>query len=172
MNAARYTRMIVDVLARRGERLVLAESCTAGLVTATLAKLAGISEHLCGAFVVYRDEAKEKWLGVKHQTLARYTAVSEKAAQEMACGALRAAPTASWAVSVTGHFGPKAPAELDGVVLVGIARRETGRRIAFLGCERYRLTSQGRLQRRDETVSLVLDLLAEVLARHDPGPAS
>lgn len=172
MSQAHYVKMIVGVLARRKERLVLAESCTAGLVTATLAKLAGISEHLCGAFVVYRNEAKQKWLGVKRQTLARYTAVSEQVAEEMACGALRAAPTASWAVSVTGHLGPKAPPDLDGVVLVGIARRETERRVAFLGCERYRLTSQGRLQRRDETVSLVLDLLAEVLARHDPGSAS
>ena len=163
MSGARYVKMIVETLATRGERIVLAESCTGGLVTATLAKVPGVSEHLCGGMVTYRDATKEAWLDVPGRTLARHSAVSEATAKAMVRGVLRATPEATWGVSVTGHLGPHAPTSLDGLVFVALARRRSARRIEYLGCERYRLQATSRLKRRDEAVTLVLDLIAEVL---------
>ena len=163
MSQSRYVKMILGALAERGERIVLAESCTGGLVTATLAKVPGVSEHLCGGMVTYRNETKEAWLKVRPRTLARYTAVSEQTAKEMVRGVMEATPCADWGASVTGHFGPHAPKELDGMVFVALARRKGTKRIEYLGCERYRLLASSRLQRRDETVTLVLDLIADVV---------
>ena len=48
---------------------MLAESCTGGLVAATLAQIPGISEHLCGSAVVYRAPTKSAWLGIDQRLL-------------------------------------------------------------------------------------------------------
>ena len=67
--------------------------------------MAGSSEWFDRGFVTYSNESKEELVGVKRATLARYGAVSEETAREMAAGAL-AASRASLAVAVTGIAGP------------------------------------------------------------------
>jgi PncC family amidohydrolase len=81
--------------------LVTAESCTAGLIAATLADVAGAGSLLDCAFVVYSPQAKMRCLGVTPATLARHTLTSEPVAREMALGASRQSP-ALIAISNTG----------------------------------------------------------------------
>lgn len=114
---------LARVLDERRCRIVFAESCTAGLACATLAMVPGISKRLCGAFVTYRDSAKREMLGVPKLDLETEGAVSVAVARFMAEGALRRTPEARIAVSITGHLGPEAPAELDGLAFIGLARR-------------------------------------------------
>jgi PncC family amidohydrolase len=118
-------RRVADELARRGLRLVLAESCTGGLISATLAQNPGISEFLCGSAVVYRNATKTAWLGVPADILedSGYGPVSAQCAEAMARGALARTPEAMLALAITGHFGPNAPTELDGVVHIAIVPR-------------------------------------------------
>lgn len=75
-----------------------AESCTGGMVAASLVDYPGISECLYEAHVTYANEAKVKYCGVKPETLAAYGAVSEQTAAEMArrSGAKKAARTSLW----------------------------------------------------------------------------
>jgi nicotinamide-nucleotide amidase len=68
--------------------LVTAESCTAGLIAATLADTKGAGKLLDCAFVVYSPEAKQRCLGVKPETIQRFNLTSEEVAREMASGAL------------------------------------------------------------------------------------
>ncbi|SHH16122.1 CinA family protein [Pollutimonas bauzanensis] len=68
--------------------LVTAESCTAGLIAATLADISGAGKLLDCAFVVYSPEAKKRCLSVSQETLERYNLTSEEVAREMAQGAL------------------------------------------------------------------------------------
>jgi PncC family amidohydrolase len=102
-------------------RLVLAESCTAGLIAAELGHLPGVSEVLAGSFVVYQIESKIRWLQINSSMIDRYGVVSREVAEAMATGALRMSPHANLSLSVTGHVGPGAPAELDGTVCVAAA---------------------------------------------------
>lgn len=69
--------------------LVTAESCTAGLIAATLADVPGAGALLDCAFVVYSPEAKMKCLGVSAHTLRHHNLTSEAVAREMALGAAR-----------------------------------------------------------------------------------
>jgi nicotinamide-nucleotide amidase len=110
-------------LQRYQVRVVFAESCTAGLVSAALATVPGISTWLCGSAVTYQDDTKARWLSVSESDLTQYTAVSPKVAQSMALGVLLATPQADLAVSITGHLGPFAPPEVDGVAFIGTAIR-------------------------------------------------
>lgn len=85
--------------------LATAESCTAGLISATLAETAGSSKWLDAGFVVYSPEAKAKSLGVNLNTITQYDITSCEVAQEMSIGALKNS-RANIAVSVTGVAGP------------------------------------------------------------------
>ncbi|MFG0296798.1 MAG: CinA family protein [Maioricimonas sp. JB045] len=120
-------RQLGESLKATGRRIVFAESCTAGLVPATLAQIPGISEFLCGSCVVYRNGTKAAWLGVPAELLddPAIGPVSEPVARAMSRGVLERTPEADLAVSVTGHLGPHAPEGFDGVIWIGSALRES-----------------------------------------------
>lgn len=99
--ASRSIVAVAKLMRRQGLTLVTAESCTAGLIAATLADLKGAGELLDCAFVTYSPEAKRRCLSVKAKTLATCNLTSEAVAREMALGALRRG-NANLAVSNTG----------------------------------------------------------------------
>jgi len=93
-------------LKRKKLKLVLAESCTGGLISSVITEIPGISEVFCGSHVTYREASKKNWLGVKKSTLATHSAVPKQCSIEMAQGALKKTPEAHVALSVTGYLGP------------------------------------------------------------------
>ena len=117
-------RRVAACLEALDAKLVCAESCTGGMVSACLASVPGISNSLCGSFVTYRPMSKRRWLKVSQQTIDECTTESTEVAQEMAMGALRETPEATWSVAVVGHLGPEAPQEKDGHVFICVARRD------------------------------------------------
>ncbi len=96
---------VLEELKQRGWKLATAESCTGGMISSAIVDISGSSEVLQAGYVTYANEAKQKMVGVKAETLARFGAVSEQTAREMAEGARRAADV-EIAVSVTGIAGP------------------------------------------------------------------
>jgi PncC family amidohydrolase len=148
------------------EKVVFAESCTAGLVAAELATVAGISQHLCGSMVTYREPSKTAWLGVEPQALQEFSAVSQEVTDAMATGVLQRTNEASWSAAVTGHLGPGAPASLVGQIFITVARREpnepAGQIIKQIG---LRLRSSSRTERQAEAAAAVLETLAGELQR-------
>ena len=111
---------VVHTLQRKGLTLATAESCTGGMVAASLVDYPGISECLYEAHVTYANEAKVKYCGVKPETLAAYGAVSEQTAAEMA-GGLREKSGADIAVATTGIAGPGGGTKEKPVGLVYVA---------------------------------------------------
>ena len=116
-------RQVSGLLLQHRIKIVFAESCTGGLISATLARVPGISKVLCGSAVVYRLDTKTEWLGVPARMLVDPGPVSEPVARAMAEGVLAHTPEAVLAASITGHLGPDAPPEEDGLVFIGLARR-------------------------------------------------
>jgi len=119
----RLANQLFNTLENAGEILVLAESCTAGLISATLARVPGMSRYLAGSFVVYQIDSKVAWLGLHFDMIQQYGVVSQEVAASMAKKALHVTPHATIAMSITGHLGPDAPEELDGVAWLAIVRR-------------------------------------------------
>jgi nicotinamide-nucleotide amidase len=89
----------------RGDTVATAESCTGGMVAASLTAIAGSSDVVECGFVTYSNGAKQQMLGVVADSLLEFGAVSEQVAFEMAQGALNRSG-ASLAVSITGIAGP------------------------------------------------------------------
>jgi nicotinamide-nucleotide amidase len=108
----------------RGWRIATAESCTGGLIAATLTAIPGSSDVVDRGFISYSNAAKTAMLGIPEAVIAAQGAVSEAVAQLMAAGAL-AHSDADVAVAVTGIAGPGGgtPEKPVGLVWFGLARR-------------------------------------------------
>ena len=96
---------LVTLLQAKTLKLVTAESCTGGLLAATITRKPGVSEVFERGFVTYSNEAKTELLGVREATLKDHGAVSPETAKEMALGALKTSH-ADLAISITGIAGP------------------------------------------------------------------
>ncbi|MGN0432280.1 MAG: CinA family protein [Lachnospiraceae bacterium] len=150
-------KAVADILAARGLTMTTAESCTGGLISARMVNVPGVSNVFKAGFITYANEAKQKFLGVKEETLMQFGAVSRQTAEEMAEGAARAAE-ADVAVSVTGIAGP------DG----GTKEKPVG--LVYIGCyisgnvkvEEYHFDGD-RIQVRERTAQAALMQLLECL---------
>jgi nicotinamide-nucleotide amidase len=143
-------------------RVVLAESCTAGLAAALLAAVPGVSAYLCGSWVTYREECKQAWLGVPAALLREKSAVSPEVTACMATEALRRTPSAQFAAAITGHLGPEAPETLDGVCFLAVATRQADQ-VALLEQRQITLVASERTERQHEAARRLLEFLATAL---------
>lgn len=115
---------IGQIFRERKLKLSTSESCTGGLVSSRLTDVAGSSDYITLNFVTYANEAKERILGVKHETLVKYGAVSEECVIEMAKGTIKATQ-ADVALCTSGVAGPGASeSKPAGLMWVAVAIRE------------------------------------------------
>jgi len=103
--------------------IATAESCTGGLIAASLTEIAGSSQVVDRGFVTYSNEAKNEVIGVDMSLIEVHGAVSSQVATAMATGAL-AQSRADVAVAVTGIAGPGGGTTEKpvGLVFIGAAR--------------------------------------------------
>jgi nicotinamide-nucleotide amidase len=102
-----------------------AESCTGGLIIATLTDIPGSSAMVDRGFITYSNEAKMEMLGVRKTTLDAHGAVSRETALEMAAGALKNS-RAGITLAVTGIAGPDGGSAEKPVGLVWFGLALTG----------------------------------------------
>ena len=116
---------IIEALTNDGKHITFAESCTGGMLAEMLTAVSGASECFDGSFVTYANEQKEKLIGVRHETLAKYGAVSYQTALEMSRGA-RLALGADIGAGVTGIAGPGGgtPEKPVGLVYIRISTKD------------------------------------------------
>ena len=159
MDLLRTAEKLLEAFRGAGLRLATAESCTGGLIAATLTEIAGSSDVVERGFVTYSNEAKTELLGVPPELIARAGAVSAEVAEAMAEGALEGSP-ADVAVAVTGIAGPGGATGTKpvGLVYLGICRRG-----AAAAHERH-VFSGNRAAVRRAAVAAAFELLAGQLA--------
>jgi len=107
-------------LTELGRTLVVAESCTGGLLAKLITDAPGASRYFAGGWIAYSNEIKTRQLGVPQALIDAHGAVSEQVAAAMAVGARRKAG-ADMAVATTGIAGPTGATEQKPVGLVYIA---------------------------------------------------
>lgn len=152
---------LVKMLEKRHMTLTTAESCTAGLLAGRIMNVPGASGVYREGYITYSNEAKEKLLGVRHETLQAHGAVSPETAREMAEGAAAHAE-AQAALSVTGIAGPDGgtPEKPVGLVYIGCCVGGNTRTVM------YHFTGN-RAKNREYAVVNALTILREELLRQD-----
>jgi len=120
--------LAAEWLRKRALKLVVAESCTAGLIGHGITNIPGSSDYYLGSITAYAYEAKEALLGVRHETLLAFGAVSSQTVLEMAFGVRRALAGSfpleqTVGISVSGIAGPGGamPGKPVGTVWVGLS---------------------------------------------------
>jgi len=115
-------KVILNFMEAKGLTLSVAESCTGGYISHLFTQHAGSSKVFYGGAVSYSYELKESILGVKHETLWQYGAVSEQTVKEMVEGALLNFKS-DYAIAVTGIAGPGGgtPDKPVGTVWIAVA---------------------------------------------------
>ncbi|MDD2626242.1 MAG: CinA family protein [Candidatus Methanomethylophilus sp.] len=113
---------LAALAAERHFTVAAAESCTGGLIGASITARPGASEFFLGSAVTYANSAKEDLLGVPLGILIQYGAVSAQTARLMAAGARRLY-RADYALAVTGIAGPggATPGKPVGLVFIACA---------------------------------------------------
>ena len=128
---------VVELLAEHKMTVTTAESCTGGLIAATLVNVPGASDVLNEGYITYSNEAKIRLVNVSPETLERYGAVSSQTAKEMANGA-------------------GTEEKPVGLVYIGcsVNGKTTAKRCVFDG---------NRMENRQHTVETALEMLVEAL---------
>ncbi len=149
--------------------LAVVESCTGGMLGEMLTAIPGSSSVFLGGFITYANTLKES-LGVNHDTLARYGAVSSETAREMAQHAL-ARSGADFSLAITGVAGPDGgtPAKPVGTVHIGIASHMPGKADAPQIHSRHFLFTGDREDIRRRACVSALTMLHFHLTRAQPG---
>lgn len=148
---------LVRCLKEKSLHIATAESCTGGLIAASIVDVSGASEVFEEGYITYSDFVKVKNLGVSPETIKSYTVVSCPVAEEMAEGAAKKS-RADVAVSVTGYAGPGAAEDGTpaGTVYIGVYYRNhvQGYHFRFEGDR-----NEVRRQAAREALSLALDTI-------------
>ena len=148
---------LIEKLRSNKQSIGFAESCTGGLLSATLCAVPGVSDIFLGSVVSYSNQAKVDLLGVSWNTLKKEGAVSDSVALEMARG-VKSRLNSTWSLSVTGVAGPTggSPDKPVGLVWFAIVgpQIEVSQKMIFSG---HRTEIQR--QAADYAVKLLLKLL-------------
>ena len=152
-------RELGEIALGRRVRVITAESCTGGGIAAAITAVAGSSEWFDRGYVTYSNEAKIDMLEVHPETLAKFGAVSEEAAREMAAGALRGG-LGDVSIAVTGVAGPTggSPAKPVGTVFFGWCLRG-----GEAGSDRRRFSGD-RSEVRRQSIAWALARLIRILS--------
>ena len=151
--------VLVALLLKKGLKVTFAESCTGGLLGATLTSVSGASSVFDGSIVSYANEIKNEKLGVENGVLKSVGAVSEECARQMALGAKKVF-SADCAASITGIAGPLGgtPEKPVGTVFIAAA---FGDKVTVEHC----IFSGSRAEVREQSVEKALDMLAEIIEK-------
>ena len=125
LKIAALAERVIAENAAAGRKVVLAESCTGGLVAAALTEVAGSSAVLERGYVTYSNEAKIGDLGVSADIIDAFGAVSVACVYAMATGALERS-SADVTVAISGIAGPDGGSKTKPVGTVVFARMVRG----------------------------------------------
>lgn len=148
-------RRVVEENVAAGRKVVLAESCTGGLVAAAITEIPGSSAVLDRSFVTYSNEAKQGELGVELDIIDAFGAVSVACVYAMARGALERSD-ADVAVAISGIAGPGGGTETKPVGTVVFARLEKGQEQPEAEDRRFEDTGRSGVRRQATLCALEL----------------
>jgi nicotinamide-nucleotide amidase len=157
-DAGDMASVVLELCRRAGHTLVVAESCTGGMIGSRLTAIPGSSDVFLGGTIAYANSVKTADVGVPAEMLAAHGAVSEPVARQMASG-VRERLGAGIAIAVTGVAGPGGGTEEKPVgttwIAIDVAGEVRAQRSVFIG---------DRAEIRFRASQLALELVRRALA--------
>lgn len=153
---------VVKTLNEKGLVLATAESCTGGLIAKRITDVSGSSGMFNCGIVSYSNDIKEKVLGVKHETLETFGAVSEQTVREMVNGLLKIS-NADIAVAVSGIAGPNSDNTQKpvGLIYLAISNKKDIQIVKLNNTFTDDIRNQNRISAADKALEMILKMVGE-----------
>jgi nicotinamide-nucleotide amidase len=151
------------MLTERKLTIVVAESCTGGMIANRITNVSGSSAYFNRAFVTYSDKSKTELLSVPKELISTHGAVSHEVAEAMAVGA-RANAGVDIALSTTGIAGPTGGTAEKPVGLVWIGYADANEAMAL----KFNF-GEHRVRFKERASQAALELLRRKLLKLDLG---
>ena len=117
----KLSKKLLEICAKKNMKLLTAESCTGGLLSANITGIAGSSDVFSYGFICYSDESKKKFLNVNNETINSYGAVSYETVKQMLEGLCDQAKSKTLTIAISGVAGPKrSETKPVGLVFIGV----------------------------------------------------
>lgn len=160
----RRAETVGETLRETGDDLAIAESCTGGLIGATVTAVPGSSEYFDSCLCTYSYDAKRRHLGVSREALDEHGAVSEPVALEMARG-VRDVADVTWGLATTGVAGPLGGSQNTPVGTVYVAVAFAGpweSKSSYATASRYEFDGDRETVRTETVAHALDDLVTEI----------
>ena len=153
-------KKIVLLLKRKKLRLAIAESCTGGMLSGSIASVSGSSKVFSMGLVTYSNQAKISILKVHKRIIEKFGAVSVQCCLAMVNN-LSKISNSKVCVSITGIAGPKGGSKQKpvGLVYIGI---KIGKKVMINKCN---FRNKGRIFIQKQTIKKTLNLLGQLIKR-------
>ena len=120
LKSQKLSRKLIESCLSKNIKLITAESCTGGLLSANITGIAGSSAVFSYGIICYSNEAKRKLLNVDDKTLKSYGAVSFETVREMLFGLCTQAESKTLTIAISGVAGPSgSESKPVGLVFIG-----------------------------------------------------
>ena len=103
----KLSKELLKVCFKKNTKLLTAESCTGGLLTANITSIAGSSNVFSYGFICYSNDSKKRLLNVSDKAINSFGAVSHETVKEMLAGLCEQAESNTLAIAISGVAGPK-----------------------------------------------------------------
>ena len=121
LNSQKLSKKLLEVCYKKKVKLLTAESCTGGLLSANITGVPGSSSIFSYGFVCYSNESKIKFLNVTKKTIDFYGAVSFETVKQMLIGLCTQEKSKTLAVAISGVAGPRgSESKPVGLVFIGV----------------------------------------------------
>ena len=146
------------ILKKKKLKISLAESCTGGLLSASITSIKGSSKVFTMGLVTYSNQSKITLLKIPKKIIQKYGAVSVQCCLSMVKN-LSKISKSKICISITGIAGPKGGTRLKpiGLVYIGI---KIGKKIVINKCN---FKNKGRLFIQKQSVKKTLNLLLKLI---------
>ena len=151
-------KKIISLIQKKRMKLAIAESCTGGMLSSTIASVSGSSKVFTLGLVTYSNQAKTSILKVSQKIINKYGAVSVQCCLAMVNN-LSKISNSKVCVSITGKAVPKGGSKQKPVGLVYIGIR-IGKKVVINKCN---FKNKGRIFIQKQTVKKTLNLLEKLI---------
>ena len=149
---------VFNILKKKKLKISLAESCTGGLLSASITSIKGSSKVFTMGLVTYSNQSKITILKIPKKIIQKYGAVSVQCCLSMVKN-LSKISKSKICISITGIAGPKGGTRIKpiGLVYIGI---KIGKKIVINKCN---FKNKGRLFIQKQSVKKTLNLLLKLI---------
>mgnify|MGYP006248651383 FL=1 len=121
LKSQKLSKELLESCLHKSIKLITAESCTGGLLSANITGIAGSSAVFSYGIICYSNESKRKFLNVDVKTLKSYGAVSFETVREMLAGLCNQAESKTLTIAISGVAGPSgSESKPVGLVFIGV----------------------------------------------------